>query len=118
MKLLGVLLLLCALGSSAGHTAESGNPNVKDINFEAYQWGFLPETVIVKKGDFVRLRAVSRDVTHGIYIKEYGINTSVKKGEVKIIEFPADKSGVFDIVCSVYCGEGHSGMKAKLIVEK
>ncbi len=88
MKLLGVLLLLCALGSSAGHTAELGNPNVKDINFEAYQWGFLPETVIVKKG------------------------------EVKIIEFPADKSGVFDIVCSVYCGEGHSGMKAKLIVEK
>ena len=37
--------------------------------------------------------------------------------ETKKIEFIADKSGEFSILCSVYCGKGHHEMKAKLIVE-
>ncbi|MCM8800337.1 MAG: cupredoxin domain-containing protein, partial [Candidatus Omnitrophica bacterium] len=85
---------------------------------EAYQYGFSPDPVIVKKGDIVKLEITSQDVSHGVYIREYGINISVKKGETKRIEFLADKVGEFDILCSVYCGSGHSQMKAKLIVEE
>lgn len=91
---------------------------IKEISLEAYQYGFSPDPVVVKKGDIVRFDITSRDVTHGVYIKEYGINVTVKKGEHKKIEFFAGKEGNFDIVCSVYCGSGHSGMKGRLIVEK
>lgn len=91
---------------------------IKEINLEAYQYGFSPDPVVVKKGDMVKFDISSRDVTHGVYIKEYGINVVVKKGEHKKAEFLADKEGNFEIVCSVYCGSGHSGMKGRLIVEK
>ena len=90
---------------------------IKTINLEAYQFGFSPERIEVKKGDVLRILATSRDVTHGVYIKEYNVKVSVKKGETKKIEFIANKAGEFDILCSVYCGRGHHDMKAKLIVK-
>jgi cytochrome c oxidase subunit 2 len=91
---------------------------IKEIKLEVYQYGFSPDPLVVKKDDIVMMEITSRDVTHGMYIKEYGINLSVKKGEVKKIEFLADKTGKFDIICSVYCGPGHSEMKGALIVEE
>lgn len=99
-------------------TPEKYISKIKEINLESYQYGFSPDPVVVKKGDIVRLTVTSRDVAHGIYIKEYGIKLAVKKGEHKKAEFLADKIGNFDILCSVYCGSGHSKMKGKLIVEK
>ncbi|MFH1479407.1 MAG: cupredoxin domain-containing protein [Candidatus Omnitrophota bacterium] len=91
---------------------------IKEIEFEAYQFGFSPERITVKKGDIVKIRAASRDVPHGIYIKEYNINKTAKKSGTTNIEFAADKAGEFDILCSVYCGPGHHSMKAKLIVSE
>jgi len=91
---------------------------IKEINLEAYQFGYEPEEVVVKKGDIVRLLISSRDVTHGVYIKEYGVSARAEKGKVKKVEFIAKESGKFPILCSVYCGRGHSGMKAVLIVEE
>jgi cytochrome c oxidase subunit 2 len=87
------------------------------INLEAYKYGFSPERIVVKKGEIVKLLATSRDIPHGVSIKEYGINERVEPGKVNNIEFIADKAGEFDILCSVYCGSGHHSMKAKLIVE-
>ena len=91
---------------------------IKEINLEAFQFGFSPDKITVKKDDIVKIYAVPRDVTHGFYIKEYGINVPLEKGKAKKIEFIADKTGEFDILCSIYCGRGHNNMKAKLIVEK
>jgi len=91
---------------------------IKEIKVEAFQFGFSPDTIRVKKDDIVKIYITSRDVSHGFYIKEYNINVTVQKGEVKRIEFLADKIGEFDILCSVYCGRGHSSMKARLIVEE
>lgn len=91
---------------------------IKEIKLEAYQYGFSPDPVAAKKGDIIKLEITSRDVAHGVYIKEYGINITVKKGEAKKAEFLADKEGKFDILCSVYCGPGHQEMKGSLIVEQ
>jgi cytochrome c oxidase subunit 2 len=90
---------------------------IKEIKLEAYQFGFSPEIITVKKGDIVTILVTSRDVTHGVYIQGYNINVTVDKEAEKKIEFIADKIGQFEILCSVYCGEGHRQMKAKLIVE-
>lgn len=91
---------------------------MKEIKLEAYQYGFSPDPIVVKKGDIVKLDITSRDVTHGVSIKEYGINVPIDKGGHKKVEFFADKEGQFNIICSVYCGSGHSRMRGKLIVEK
>ncbi|OGS45575.1 MAG: hypothetical protein A2539_07045 [Elusimicrobia bacterium RIFOXYD2_FULL_34_15] len=91
---------------------------IKDIKLIAYKYGFTPDPIVVKKDDIVRFTITSKDVTHGVYIKQYGIKVKVKKGEIKKVEFLADKSGKFDILCSIYCGSGHSKMKGIFIVEE
>ena len=88
---------------------------IKEFKLEAFKFGYDPEVIKVKKGDVVRLLATSRDINHGIYIKKYGIDVTLKKGKVKKIEFIADKSGTFPVICSIYCGRGHHSMTAKLI---
>ncbi|MBU1112650.1 MAG: YHS domain-containing protein [Candidatus Omnitrophica bacterium] len=91
---------------------------IKEFKLEAYQFGFEPEEIVINQGDRVTIIATSRDVAHGVYIKEYAINVTVNKGEEKKIEFIAELAGEFPILCSVYCGKGHSKMKAKLIVKE
>lgn len=91
---------------------------IKKIKLEAYQFGFSPDLISVKKGDIVKLTLTTRDVPHGVYIKEYGIDIPVAKDQQEHVEFIADKTGEFDILCSVYCGSGHHQMQGKLIVEE
>ncbi len=87
------------------------------IKVEAFRYGYLPDPIKVKKGDKVKLLITSRDVKHGFYIKEYGINSTVEKGKITEVNFLANKRGEFTIVCTVYCGSGHLSMKGKLVVE-
>src|SRR3989339_907185 len=91
---------------------------IKEIKIESFRYGYTPNVIKDKQGDIVKLIISSRDVEHGVKIKDYKINVAVKKGEVKKAEFVAAKAGEFTITCPVYCGEGHADMKAKLIVEK
>lgn len=91
---------------------------IKEIKVEAYQFGYTPSTIKVKKGNLVKLTLSSRDTTHGFYIKEYGINVTIKKGATENVDFVAEKEGEFAIVCSVYCGRGHANMQGMLAVEK
>ena len=104
--------------NSSTENIKHAEGNVQEVRLEAYQYGYSPERIVVKKGETVKLLATSRDVPHGVFIKEYGINEKVEKGKDKEIEFIADKVGEFDILCSVYCGRGHHSMKSKLIVEE
>lgn len=112
------LLLVTTLASTVRGQEKKVTPGIKEINVEAYQYSYSPNPIVVKKGDTVEISATSRDVTHGFYIKEYGINAVVRKGEKTEIKFVADKAGAFDIQCSVYCGPGHMSMKGKLIVKE
>ena len=90
---------------------------LKEINVVAKQFSFEPNPIIVNQGEKVRLLLTSEDVEHGFAVKEYNINEKIKPGEITTVEFTADKTGEFEVICSVICGSGHSGMKGKLIVK-
>jgi len=90
---------------------------IKEFNIVSKKYAFVPAEIKVKQNDIVKITLTSEDVAHGLAIKEYGINVSVKKGEIKKIEFLADKKGTFLFRCSVFCGMGHFKMQGKLIVE-
>ena len=109
--------------SSAKHagttdTEPSGKlrDGIRVIEVKARQFEFAPERIVVKKGEQVRLEVTSEDVTHGLEIAEYDINTELKPGKTETISFTADKSGEFHFHCSVFCGKGHSDMHGKLVV--
>lgn len=83
---------------------------VKTIAVEARQFKFTPSILTVNQGDIVQIVLTSADVTHGFYLKDFKVNTTITKGEKKFIEFVADKKGAFPFLCSVYCGIGHHEM--------
>lgn len=91
---------------------------VREINIKAFQFGFEPDTIIVKKGEKIRLKAISTDVTHGIGIKKYKFKKKLPVNKEQIIEFTADNAGNFHFYCTVYCGAGHGKMHGTLIVKE
>lgn len=98
----------------------SGNvvDGVREINVEAFQFGFKPSPIVVKKDQKVKIKAKSADVTHGFGIDDLGINQTLPPGEEKIIEFTPDKAGEYHVHCTVYCGSGHENMHTTLIVKE
>ena len=73
----------------------------------------------VKEGDTVRIEFTSTDGFHDWVVDEFDAATErVSTGGTSTVEFVADKTGTFPMICQVFCGSGHGGMKGKLIVEE
>jgi nitrosocyanin len=76
-----------------------------NIEFEGTKvW--VPGPVVVQKGDSVRIQAInnvqSDPPVHGLAIEAYGIQALVNVGKPEIIEFNADKAGIFPIICHLH----------------
>ena len=84
--------------------------NSDQIIFEmtTKQWEFEPNQIIVEQGQTVVIKLQSTDVPHGFAINEYNIYTFVPAGQTVDISFVATETGVFEIFCNIFCGEGHS----------
>ena len=89
----------------------------KFFEIKAKKFSYTPNIIKVNKGDIVKIRLISEDVTHGLFIDGYGLNTSAHPGEDGNITFVADKTGRFSFRCSVTCGEFHPYMIGYLFVE-
>jgi nitrosocyanin len=78
---------------------------VVNIEFEGTKvW--VPGPVVVYKGDTVKIKAInnvkSDPPVHGLAIEAYGIQTVVNAGKPETIEFKADKTGIFPIICHLH----------------
>ena len=109
------------LGSGAvslGGSDEEPEPAEVSVNVIAKQWSFEPSEIRVKKGQGVILMVKSVDVTHGFVISDFGVQKTLKAGEIAEVRFTADRVGTFSFSCNVYCGAGHGGMQGVLVVEE
>lgn len=82
----------------------------KFFEIRAKRFSFTPHTIQVNKGDTVRIRLLSEDVHHGLYVDGYGVQTTAHPGKDGSLKFTADKPGRFIFRCSVTCGEFHPYM--------
>jgi nitrous-oxide reductase len=82
---------------------------------------FNPEHITVRQGDRVRIHLSSlessRDATHGFAIDKYNVNVSLEPRESEVIEFIADKAGVYPFYCSEFCSALHLEMVGYLFVQ-
>ncbi len=124
---LTVLVLFILAGCAKTQESQNGgkttveefqNGNLKEFDVIAKQWEFIPNVIEVNKGDKVRLKVTSIDVTHGIGIPDFGVDSvRLPPNETKVIEFIADKTGTFNtMICTVYCGAGHADMKGSIVI--
>jgi cytochrome c oxidase subunit II len=111
--LLGGALLLTL--QAAGAQTPGPDP-IRTIDVALSRYAFAPERIEVRVGEQVLLNIASLDGAHGLQIKELGVNARVPaRGRTMAVLTPK-KAGTFLIVCSEYCGSGHSRMKAWLTV--
>ena len=72
---------------------------------------WTPSTFIVKKGDHVKITLINTaSAIHAFAIEGYDVNVQVNfadKDNTKVVEFTADKAGIFRIYCSMH--PGHVG---------
>lgn len=93
----------------------------REIEVKSIQYRWEPDIIVVKKGEKIRFIIETVDVPHGfelegIVIPGWDTNKAIRKGNKTILEVTADEAGVWDMVCTIYCGPGHVGMKGKYIV--
>jgi len=92
-----------------------------EVLMVAVRSSFEPNKIEVNKGDKVTIYITNIEQTtdelHGFGLNEYNINVVVDPGEMKIIEFIADKSGVFPYYCTNFCSALHQEMQGYLLVK-
>lgn len=110
-----LILIICALAViivlGIFYFKAAQKPTVKEINIQAFRFGYDSDTVTVNNGDIVRLKITNVDTRHGIRIPALNL-----QGEA-LIEFTANTTGEFDWYCLIPCGTGHMQMKGKLVVK-
>lgn len=110
-----VAALLPAATASQTDLPQLTEPRVIEVIARRYM--FEPSQIEATRGERLRIIIHSVDGLHGFEIKKFKVSKEIARGgEPVVIEFTADEAGRFPIMCSLFCGAGHSDMKGALIV--
>jgi len=114
MVIPALLLLVDSLG--APHKAQADeNPRVIEIT--AKRFGFTPNQITLKKGETVKLRLTSEDVTHGFFLRPLKIDEEIVPGKTTELTLRPETAGTFTTICDHFCGVNHGNMKMTIVVE-
>jgi nitrous-oxide reductase len=102
-------------------TGVTRNGNEVIVKMTAARSSFDPNKIEVTQGDHVTVYLTNIEQTtdelHGFGLGEYNLNVVVDPGEMKTIEFVADKTGVFPYYCTNFCSALHQEMQGYLLVK-
>ena len=106
------IIIIAGIFASKSLTGKTiAQSDSKEFTVKAFRFGYTPDTITVNKGDKIIIKINNLDVTHGMRIPDLNLKDNEQ------IEFTAEKTGEFDWYCANYCGDEHTEMKGKLIVE-
>ncbi len=96
MRSRSLLLLSALLLLASCEGAQRLDPNAppQEVEITAYQWGYRPEVMRLKKNQTYRFRLHSIDVAHGFTCAELGIDVAIPskdQGEVEVLLTPTKK---------------------------
>lgn len=69
----------------------------------------------VPVGRPVKLIMTSRDVIHSFFVPDFRVKQDVVPGRYTTVWFEAVATGTYQILCTQYCGTGHSTMRADVV---
>lgn len=70
----------------------------------------------LRAGDPVVLHVTSDDVIHSLFIPDMGVKIDAAPGLVSQSWFQSHSEGQYPAYCVEYCGVGHAGMQANIVV--
>jgi cytochrome c oxidase subunit 2 len=86
------------------------------IKVTAQRFRYTPNRIAIKHGETVTLELTSLDVPMGFNAPAFMVRANVLPEEIARVQITADKAGEFDFFCDVFCGNGHAGMRGKIVV--
>ena len=109
-----LLTMLLTLGMPRRAQAEGG-PRVIEIT--AKRFAFSPNQITIKKGETVKIRLTSDDVTHGFFMRKLKIDQEVEPGKPTEFAVTPQEAGTFTTICDHFCGVNHGNMNMTIVVE-
>jgi len=97
--------------------APGATTKFRSFNIKAEGGKFIPSQIIVNVGDTVHVNFTAVDKDYDIVFSSYNMKQTAKKGQTKVLEFQALKSGNFIYYCDL-CGGPNSKTKGNFIIVK
>lgn len=72
--------------------------------------------LVVPVGQPIKLVMSSQDVIHSFYVPEFRVKNDVLPNRYTYVWFEAPEEGIYQVVCTEYCGTDHSNMGAHIKV--
>jgi cytochrome c oxidase subunit II len=110
LSLLGLTLLT---GASRVHAYD-----VPVIDITAKRFAFSPDKITLKKGQTVKLRLHSEDVTHGFFLRPLKLDEEIPAGATTDVTVTPQQAGTFTTICDHFCGANHGNMNMTIVVEE
>ncbi len=109
------------LAGIAGVVSESAcrafaQPAEKVIPVIARKFVFLPNEIVLKRGEPVIIELTAPEVVMGFSVPAMKLRTDIIPGQVARLRIVPEAVGTFDFLCDIFCGDGHEGMNGRLIV--
>jgi len=103
-------------GTKTAHAgARSSDPPVVEIT--AKRFAFSPDRITLKKGETVKLRIHSEDVTHGFFLRPLKLDEEIPAGQTIEVTVTPETAGTFMTICDHFCGANHGNMNMTIVVE-
>ncbi len=102
---------------SPGSTRRVSAQEMRVIEIAAKRYEFTPNTITLRKGETIKLRLHSEDVTHGFFSRQLNIDETVEPGKTAEITLTPQTAGTFKTICDHFCGAGHGNMAMTIVVE-
>lgn len=112
------MLIGVPTGAFALKSAQAKAYGFTDIVLRTPEDGNVTPEIHVKKGQLVKLRITSADVTHGFAIGDLKIDAGqIHPGKFTYIEFTPQEAGTFSYYCTIVCSPLHSYVRGTMVVE-
>ena len=105
---------LLALATHLSSRAAGGEARVIEVTARRFVW--VPDEIKVKLHETVQLEFTAPEVVMGFYCPELKLRQMIIPGQKPLVQWTADRTGTFDFVCDVFCGDGHEGMAGRIVV--
>ncbi len=115
MSAVATVVTMLSLSTATPPMVSAEEPRVVDIT--AKRFAFTPNTVTLKRGETVKLRLHSEDVTHGFFSRQLKIDETIEPGKTVEVTLTPQTSGTFTTICDHFCGAGHGNMSMTIVVE-
>ncbi len=109
------LVLIAFLTASSARRAHADDVPVVEIT--AKRFAFSPDKITLKKGQTVKLRLHSEDVTHGFFLRPLKLDEEIPAGQTAEITVTPQTAGTFTTICDHFCGANHGNMNMTIVVE-